>query len=95
MLDYDPVQVIGNAALSLPDAMRAIEKDFIIVALDATEGDCQKAADLLGVNRTTLIMKRKTLRVDGERDRPAYERLILEQARLRARLRFLDYFLKK
>jgi len=95
MLDYDPVQVIGNNAVSLHDVMQAIEKDFIIAALDEAGGECQKAADLLGVQRTTLIQKRKTLRVDEERRSPPPERLILEQARLRARLRFLDYFLKK
>lgn len=48
---------------NLKTVMQAIEKSAIIDALDDTIGNRTKAAKLLGINRTTLIMKMKKLNI--------------------------------
>jgi two-component system response regulator PilR (NtrC family) len=43
--------------LDLPAYLAAIEKDLIHRALDRTKGNRNRAADLLGIKRTTLVEK--------------------------------------
>lgn len=35
------------------------ERELVTLAMRVTKGNCEKAAKLLGVNRTTLVEKRK------------------------------------
>ena len=36
-----------------------VESEVLILAMDQSDGVCQQAADTLGMNRTTLVEKRK------------------------------------
>jgi len=45
--------------INLVKHMARIERDLIRTALDATEGNKARAAALLGLKRTTLVMKLK------------------------------------
>src|SRR5271170_34329 len=46
--------IAQNSSYSLDDVIREASKDALIRALTATEGNCQRAADLLGVSRYTV-----------------------------------------
>ena len=47
--------------LNMPSYLAAIEKDLIQRALDRTRGNRNRAADLLGIKRTTLVEKLRRL----------------------------------
>jgi two-component system, NtrC family, response regulator AtoC len=47
--------------LNMPAYLAAIEKDLIERALDRTRGNRNRAADLLGIKRTTLVEKLRRL----------------------------------
>ena len=47
--------------LDMPAYLAAIEKDLIQRALDRTRGNRNRAADLLGIKRTTLVEKLRRL----------------------------------
>jgi two-component system, NtrC family, response regulator AtoC len=47
--------------LDMPSYLAAIEKDLIQRALDRTRGNRNRAADLLGIKRTTLVEKLRRL----------------------------------
>lgn len=70
------VQVIVEQFKLFPHLMdemaREVEIALIKIALDRCEGNCTKAAAMLGIKRTTLVEKRKRYgmelrRLDGER----------------------------
>ena len=50
-----------EAGLDMPAYLAAIEKDLIQRALDRTRGNRNRAADLLGIKRTTLVEKLRRL----------------------------------
>lgn len=45
----------------LKKELAALERSLILHALSCTDDNCNQAADLLGINRTTLVEKRKKL----------------------------------
>jgi DNA-binding NtrC family response regulator len=53
-----------EAGLDLPDYLASIERDLIQRALDMTQGNRNKAANLLRIKRTTLVEKLKRIGVD-------------------------------
>ncbi len=57
--------------MPLVDALREPERRIILKALEANEWNRQQTADQLGINRTTLYKKMKTLGIDGEDGRLA------------------------
>lgn len=65
-LDRHPVRVyLPENGLDLNDAMNDFENELIIQALQKTQGNKNKAAILLNLNRTTLVekLKRKGLKI--------------------------------
>ena len=50
-----------DGGLNMPAYLAAIEKDLIQRALDRTRGNRNRAADLLGIKRTTLVEKLRRL----------------------------------
>jgi two-component system, NtrC family, response regulator AtoC len=50
-----------DSGLDMPAYLAAIEKDLIQRALDRTRGNRNRAADLLGIKRTTLVEKLRRL----------------------------------
>lgn len=65
-LDRHPVRVhLPESGLDLNDAMNDFENELIIQALQKTQGNKNKAAILLNLNRTTLVekLKRKGLKI--------------------------------
>jgi DNA-binding NtrC family response regulator len=52
----------------LGEALREPERDIILNALTATGWNRQRAADQLGINRTTLYKRMKALGIDPDRD---------------------------
>lgn len=48
-------------AINLKELLRAIEREAIENAMRATNGNCARAAKLLGMGRTTLIERRRSL----------------------------------
>jgi transcriptional regulator with GAF, ATPase, and Fis domain len=55
---------VQNSELSLEDQMRSIEKRLIEEVWQRSGGNKTKAAELLGLNRTTFIYKLKTLGIE-------------------------------
>ena len=53
-----------DEGLDLPKYLASIERDLIQRALDRTQGNRNKAADLLRIKRTTLVEKLKRIGVD-------------------------------
>lgn len=70
-----------------------VEKDAIRLALHEADGNIQEAANVLGTNRTTLVEKIARLGLREEHVFTSWERATREAAELRARLRYMDYFL--
>lgn len=63
--DTSPVpQEFPEDGLDLPAHLCSIERDFIDRALSRTQGNRNKAADLLRIKRTTLVEKLKRIGVD-------------------------------
>jgi len=57
-----------SAALSLADARDAFEKRYLSRVLAETKGNVSRAAERLGLDRTTLHRKMKSLGLDAEKD---------------------------
>jgi DNA-binding NtrC family response regulator len=53
-----------DTGLDMPSYLAAIERDLIYRALDRTQGNRNKAADLLRIKRTTLVEKLKRIGAD-------------------------------
>lgn len=60
---------MGNTKLDIRSYTKAVEKQFIIEALERHQGKIQDTADYLGMNHTTLRNKIKEYEVDVERAR--------------------------
>jgi DNA-binding NtrC family response regulator len=56
---------IPNSGLDFDDAVQAFEKQLLTKALERTRGVKSKAAELLHMNRTTLVEKVKKLRLEA------------------------------
>jgi transcriptional regulator with PAS, ATPase and Fis domain len=56
------------AGLDFDEVIGGIEASLLKQALDRTQGNKGKAADLLGLKRTTLLAKLKSLRIDLDGD---------------------------
>jgi DNA-binding NtrC family response regulator len=56
---------IPNGGLDFDDAVQAFERQLLTKALERTQGVKAKAAELLHMNRTTLVEKVKKLRLDA------------------------------
>jgi DNA-binding NtrC family response regulator len=74
----------------LAEFLRAIEIDCIRIAL--WKGETQEeAAQILGINRTTLVMKIINLGIKAENEcMDILQRMKIESARLKARARYID-----
>ena len=59
-----PFVEFPESGLDLPHYLSSIERDLIERALDRTQGNRNKAADLLRIKRTTLVEKLKRIGVD-------------------------------
>jgi DNA-binding NtrC family response regulator len=59
-----PFVEFPDDGLNMPAYLAAIEKDLIQRALDRTRGNRNRAADLLGIKRTTLVEKLRRLGPD-------------------------------
>jgi len=59
-----PQHAFPEDGLDLPAYLGSIERDLIGRALDRTQGNRNKAADLLRIKRTTLVEKLKRIGVD-------------------------------
>jgi two-component system nitrogen regulation response regulator NtrX len=57
-----------SGALSLADAREAFEKRYLSRVLAETKGNVSRAAERLGLDRTTLHRKMKSLGLDAEKD---------------------------
>jgi DNA-binding NtrC family response regulator len=55
-----------DKGLNLPEYLGSIEKDLIQRALERTRGNRNKAAELLGIKRTTLVEKLKRMGISAE-----------------------------
>jgi two-component system nitrogen regulation response regulator NtrX len=55
-------------ALSLADARDAFEKRYLSRVLAETKGNVSRAAERLGLDRTTLHRKMKSLGLDAEKE---------------------------
>jgi PAS domain S-box-containing protein len=58
---YGGTQEFDNHTISIPEAYESFEKDRILTALKKVGGNKSKAAELLGISRTKLYYKLKTL----------------------------------
>ncbi len=56
--------------MSLEDALKEPERDILLSALQANGWNRQKTADQLGINRTTLYKKMKTLGIEAGEEAP-------------------------
>jgi DNA-binding protein Fis len=56
----------GRASVSLPQILEQIERTLVDWALKKCEGNQQKAADTLGIPRTTLRDKMSRRKNEGE-----------------------------
>jgi DNA-binding NtrC family response regulator len=59
-----PFVEFPEEGLDMPTYLAAIERDLIYRALDRTQGNRNKAADLLRIKRTTLVEKLKRIGAD-------------------------------
>jgi DNA-binding NtrC family response regulator len=60
-----PEVEIPNSGLDFDDAVQAFERQLLTKALERTQGVKSKAAELLNMNRTTLVEKVKKLRLEA------------------------------
>lgn len=58
--------VLPEAGIDLNELLDQVENALILQALNRTSGNKQKAADLLRLNRTTLVEKLKKKRLEGD-----------------------------
>jgi DNA-binding NtrC family response regulator len=76
---YDSLRTVNlSRGISLPDELRGFESHLIQSALERTGGHQTKAAQLLGINLTTLHNKLKRLNISPE---PVVEAPILHEDR--------------
>ena len=76
---YDSLRTVNlSRGISLPDELRGFETHLIQSALERTGGHQTKAAQLLGINLTTLHNKLKRLNISPE---PVVEAPILHEDR--------------
>ncbi|WP_303721055.1 sigma-54 dependent transcriptional regulator [Malonomonas rubra] len=54
---------VTETGIDMPQVIAEIEKEMILQAMDIGKGVKAKAADLLGINRTTLVEKIKRLKI--------------------------------
>lgn len=54
--------------IDLDNLIKKIELKYTIRALKATDGNVEKASQLIGVNRTTLAMRLKRLNIEIDRE---------------------------
>jgi sigma-54 specific flagellar transcriptional regulator A len=64
---FSPFEADAQVALpvDLPTMLRHFEERYIEAALRASSGNKKAAADLLGLQRTTLVEKLRRRRTDG------------------------------
>jgi nitrogen regulation protein NR(I) len=58
---------IGESGIDLNEMVGALERDMITKALEKSGGVRSKAAQLLGLNRTTLLEKMKKMKIDTQK----------------------------
>ena len=58
-----PSTVAGRASIDLRGELRRFEDEMIRQALTASSGNKNKAAKILGLNRTTLVEKLRRMRI--------------------------------
>lgn len=51
----------SDAPMNLRVLLRRIESDMVALAMHHAKDNCTRAAHLLGIKRTTLVMKREKL----------------------------------
>ena len=61
---HTPFVELPEEGLNLPHYLSSIERDLILRALERTRSNRNKAAELLGIKRTTLVEKLKRLGID-------------------------------
>ena len=59
------IVTLPESGIDLQNHLRNLEKDLISQALERTEGNPTKAAELLNIKRTTFIEKTKRLSLDS------------------------------
>lgn len=57
------VELNPGAPLDMPAELKNFERAIIVVALELTQNKKGKAADLLKINRTTLVEKMRRLEI--------------------------------
>jgi DNA-binding NtrC family response regulator len=62
-----PIVHLPDAGLDFEETIQAIERSLLRQALDRTQGNKKRAADILHLNRTTLAAKLKALAAGGGR----------------------------
>jgi DNA-binding NtrC family response regulator len=55
---------LGEGGVDLNELVSAMERNMIMKALEKTGGVRSKAAQFLGLNRTTLLEKMKKMKID-------------------------------
>jgi DNA-binding NtrC family response regulator len=58
---------LGESGIDLNEMVSALERDMIMKALEKAGGVRSKAAQLLGLNRTTLLEKIKKMGIDMQK----------------------------
>lgn len=62
--------------IDLDTLIKKIELKYTIRALKETDGNIEKASQLIGVNRTTLVMRLKRLNIEIDREMSKYNKSI-------------------
>ncbi len=57
----------GESGVNLNNLVSSLEKDLIMKALQKSDGVRSKAAQLLGLNRTTLLEKMKKMKIEAQK----------------------------
>lgn len=74
LLPGDPL-ALPEAGVSLDDVIEETERRYIIESLRHSDGNKQRAANFLQMNRTTLLQKMKRLGIEGiQAPRPPFEK---------------------
>ncbi len=70
----DLVDELVSQGVTLDQARREFEKQFIITCIASNEGNLSRSAKCLGIHRNTLRNKVESLGIDIESSRPAPRR---------------------
>lgn len=62
--------------IDLDNLIKKIELKYTIKALKSARGNVQKAAELIGINRTTLVMRMKRLNIEIDKEASKYSKTI-------------------